>query len=440
MSKRKFKAGVTALIAGSLIMAQVGLAANAQGFGSRLGGAWNSFTGWLTGTPSNAVTQPVAGTGLRSGDHVVQWLDKTQLVVDRDGYVVGEVGAAPTQFVSERPSGCPIDINAAYLRNPDGTFSVAETPGLQPGTMYEMHGNRPVPARASLLSPKNILIDEYGRRVQLSDKGQLKAYSDTPISLVPDYGAGTQLVAEKVMDPSYMTRAFGTETMKVAKTQEIIPPNAVARIAGSDMVVAELCPPACPTPVSTCPTPVSTCPTPVTTCPAPVAPCPAPVSTCCPAPAKKCPAPVAVCPVPVAACPETCPQVPRCPGKCPSSDRATIQSYINARMIQANLPPVIFDNLTPEQQRLVLIGQPVPLPVSGVLPSYTLPSDIERQLNVNAILSPQTIAQYGVGFPQVLDNQLAPLPVGYKRIIFGNHVVVLSPANQIVEVIPNVFG
>jgi hypothetical protein len=347
---------------------------------------WQGVSNWWTGT-SPTVTEPTLGCG----NYTVEWPDGSELVVDRDGNVVGQIverngeRVVDTHLVSAAQPGYPATANVAYVQQPDGTIEVASTPGLQPGGLYTMRRNNPVAVRAGKLGPGKIGIDEYGRRVQVNREGEVVTNSFTPISLVSEYGPGTQLVYEKSMDPTFTTRVFGPEDYQFADNHPtVIPPDASAQILAQGSTVSGVTPVAQAAPVIT-------------------------------------PAPVAVV-------------------VCPPGDRAIIQAYVEQHMFRANMSPNLFDNLTPEQQRQVVRGEAVTMPVAGAVPSYTIPTDIQQQFRINNALSPLIIGRYGVALPTALETQLEPLPFGYQRMIFGRHVVLLSPDNVIVDMLSNVFG
>lgn len=393
MARKTFLTATATLLAGTVLVTQgiVGLKAEAQTQGW-WGGMWQGITSWWTGTP-RTVTDPA----LASGNYIVQWPDRSELVVNRDGYVVGQIverngeRVMDTHLVSAAQPGYPATANVAYIQQPDGTIEVASTPGLQQGGLYTMRRDTPVAVRAGKLAPGKIGIDEYGRRVQVNREGEVVTNSFTPVSLVSEYGPGTQLVYEKAMDPTFANRVFGPEDYQFADNHPtVIPPNASAQILAQGSTVSGVTPVAQAAPIIT--------PAPVVTAP-----------------------PVAVV-------------------VCPPGDRAIIQAFVEQHMFRANMSPNLFDNLTPEQQRQVVRGEAVTMPVAGAVPSYAIPTDIQQQFRINNALSPLVIDRYGVALPTALETQLEPLPFGYQRMIFGRHVVLLSPDSVIVDMLPNVFG
>jgi hypothetical protein len=82
-------------------------------------------------------------------------------------------------------------------------------------------------------------------------------------------------------------------------------------------------------------------------------------------------------------------------------------------------------------------------PKSGLPPGLAkrdggLPPGLEKQLRRNGTLPPG-LQKRIQPFPVPLERQLPPLPVGYRRVIVGPHVVVYRPdTNLIVDVIRNI--
>ncbi len=67
-----------------------------------------------------------------------------------------------------------------------------------------------------------------------------------------------------------------------------------------------------------------------------------------------------------------------------------------------------------------------------------LPPGLEKQLRRNGTLPPG-LQKKIEPFPEPLERQLPPLPVGYRRVIIGPHIVVYRPdTNAIVDVILNI--
>lgn len=365
----KFTAQATVLMAGSLLLQGImGFHQTAQAaqplfedfhHRDRMGNEWaywNDILGWSY----KKQEKQVGSHSLEVGQHVERWPDGTRVVADTGGLLyASNTGIQP---VSEKT--CP---------SPQATCPSGITP-VQPvseaTTCPPKKAKKASEARASDLSPGHILVDEYGRRIEMANNGVVDASSRTAVSLVPDWSPGISLTDEKKMVPDVFQRVFPEN--KVAGKPTILPATATASILPAGTTIAAA---GCEQPVS-----VGTCPAGFTT-----------------------------------------------------KDKERIGTYFNDELKRANLLPSQYLALSPAQQQQVLSGEQLTIPVSGLVNPCPIPNNIQAQLVRGNTLSSDVISQYGVAVPDKLNKKLSDLPTGYQRMMIGGTMVVLSPNNQVVD-------
>lgn len=122
------------------------------------------------------------------------------------------------------------------------------------------------------------------------------------------------------------------------------------------------------------------------------------------------------------------------------NDNALVDSYVETQLSAYNITMSQYLALSPDKQREVmsLPGRQVPFSRqarrSFIPLKKTVPASIISGITPGEIISSATIDKYGVSIPTNLNGvEKGVLPVGYKRVLIGDHYILLDGGNKVLK-------